>query len=341
MDKYFSENKTQDVSIDCPICAGKMTYSEKKKAFLRPQYFYYMCQNEGCATEIKIDGELLYLDNTKNKISHIWEEFHGARLSPAAINFLAKRDKLAAEGNTQRCASCAHRIAGSVCKNARSPFYDVKINQGNHFCDSFEDSVALQEMGKALSLLLDDKREGVAELIENALRLGLAEDDQVSARAILGSEYFISKNYEEGISEFDKSFNLDSKHAVGFYSDKTKRDAYFWGYALAVTIVADNVKDERGPREAIEYMKERLSQSNYLCGILMFRKEFFPAIHYHMAGLYLAMEDTKAAMKVLEKCIKAELSEDDDVGKKYQEKAKEVLEQYYMDQAEAKRARRG
>lgn len=341
MDKYLSDNKMQDIEISCPICAGNMTYTEKKKAFLRPQYFYFMCQNESCATEIKIDGELLYLDSTKNKSSQIWEEFKSIRLSPAAINFLAKRDKLVAEGSTQRCASCTHRIAGSICKNAQSPFYDIKINQGKHFCDSFEDSVALQEMGKALSLLINDKREGVAELIENALRLGLAEDDQVNARALLGTGYLMSEKLEEGISELDKSFNLDAKHTVGFFSDKTNRDAYFPRYASAVVFVSRRINEEKGPDDAITYLKERLRQSDYLWGGLFVRNQFFPVIHHQIAQFHLAIGEVKSAMSALERCEKAEVSDEEILGKKCQENAKEVLQQYYIDQAEAKRARRG
>ena len=341
MDKYFAENKLQDIAIVCPICVGNMNYSEKKKAFLRPQYFYFMCQKESCATELKIDGELLYLSDTKNKSSNIWEEFKNIRLSPAAINFLAKREALVAEGNTQRCASCAHRIVGSICNNARSPFYSIKINQGRHFCDLFEDSVALAEVAKAMSLMLDDKLDGVVELYENALRLGLAEDDQVSARAFLGSAYLHSSKMEEGIFQLDKSMNLDAQHAVGFFSNKINRDAFFTEYAAATTLVADKIKEEKGPEEALAYLKERLKQSNYLCGVLMFRKEFFPMIHHHMAGYYMGMDDVKTAMKSLEKCEKAELDKESELSKKCQENAKEILEQYYMDQAEAKRARRG
>lgn len=341
MDNFLSEDKMQDIAIDCPICAGKMTYTEKKKAFLRPQYFYYLCDNESCATEIKIDGELLYLSDTKTKNSNIWEEFKNIRLSPEATNFLSKREALAAEGKTQRCSGCTHRIVGSVCHNARSPFYSLKINQERHFCDSFEDSVALQEVSKALSMILEDKDDGVIETLEHALELGLPEDDQVAARAYLASAYFLSEKTAEGISQLEISMNLDAQHAVGFFGKEINRKAFFNPYDAAVTLLASKIKEEKGPEEAITYLKERLKQSNYLCGVLVFRKEFFPIIHHCMAGCYLDANDIKAAMKSFEKCEKAELDENSKLAKISQENAKEILEQYYMDQAEAKRARRG
>ena len=111
-----------------------------------------------------------------------------------------------------KCGDCKHRLSKRICASQDSPYFNRQIELTDS-CDSFLKNPAWEHNVKALALAINDDHTGAVQEIRLAFDLGLPTDDEVAARALLGSTLFelfdaTSEQASEGIAELEKALSL-------------------------------------------------------------------------------------------------------------------------------------
>ncbi|MBI3756151.1 MAG: hypothetical protein HY265_08335 [Deltaproteobacteria bacterium] len=168
-----------------------------------------------------------------------------------------------------QCYRCKYKIPKEICGSSQSPYYNQKIEPTNS-CDYFLENPAQDyfNLGLAKSLEPETKVEAIHEL-ETAIRLGLPEDDEMSARFLLGEAYALfggepdSQELSESINQMEKAVLMDSQGKYGYFSEPINR-ARLAKLDLGYVMKARSIQNKEGADDAISYIHQKLQLFDYL-----------------------------------------------------------------------------
>lgn len=128
------------------------------------------------------------------------------------------------------------------------------------------------------------------ELLHKALINGLPENDEIKARAFLGSELFNVGNDEEAISQYEQSLKL-AGNSVSLFEDDTMA-LLFRKLCRKYVLIAKKMKDERGPKECLAFLESKAADL----------KDFSsPALYVELATLLAENRDVQKAIMYFSK----------------------------------------
>jgi len=178
-----------------------------------------------------------------------------------------------------KCGHCKHRLPKKICGYPEGPKYNQQIEMGES-CEFFLHNPAQPLYSKALSMLViaegdEEQVTKVIETLDSAIKLGLPEDDEASARFTLGrlkSERAYrqspentenSSEFLQGLQHMEKAVLMDSRGEYGIFSEpfyKMQLRSLAAGYGM----VKDSIRQEKDVEQATAYLEEKLHLFDYL-----------------------------------------------------------------------------
>lgn len=231
-----------------------------------------------------------------------------------------------------KCGHCKHRLPKKICGCPESPRYNQQIEMGES-CEFFLHNPAQPLYSKALAMSVvsegDEKQASkVIESLDNAIKLGLPEDDEVFARFTLGRLKFEhagkqlpentdSPEFLQGLQQMEKAVLTDSQGKYGVFSEPLYK-MQLCSLAAAYGMVKDSIRQQKGIDKAIVYLEEKSHLFDYLS---------VPPLLLLLAlgELYMDKRDTQLARQTFGKILEASVNPADEVEAKVRESAKHQL----------------
>jgi hypothetical protein len=248
-----------------------------------------------------------------------------------------------------KCGHCKHRLPKKICGCPESPRYNQQIGMGES-CEFFLHNPAQPLYSKALAMLVvaerDEKGERdekqvskMIEALDNAIKLGLPEDDEVFARFTLGQLKFErvckqlpestdSPEFLHGLQQMEKAVLTDSQGKYGMFSEPH----YRWqlsSLAAAYGMVKNSIWQQKGINQAIAYLEEKLHLFDYLSAPPLL-------LLLALGELYMDKRDTELARQTFGKILEVPVTPADECEADVRESAKHQLKA--LDSQVAKRS---
>lgn len=183
-----------------------------------------------------------------------------------------------------KCSRCKYRLPKLVCGCPESKYYNQKIEH-TMSCEYFINNPAQGLFSEALvkSAILDspEQNEQLAREVigkfEEALRLGLPQDDEMIARFSLGQICLrfawpkqpgsrpSNQEVMRAIKEMEASVIIDSQGGYGYFLNRIN-SARLQTLAAAYGAISQRIQEEQGTDSAIAYVQQKLELFNYLPG---------------------------------------------------------------------------
>lgn len=181
-----------------------------------------------------------------------------------------------------KCSRCKYRLPKLVCGCPESEYYNQKIEH-TMSCEHFVNNPAQGLFSEALvkSAILDspEQNEQLAREVigkfEEALRLGLPEDDEMIARFSLGVDCFqlprhiqpvsppSNQDLTRAIQDMERAVIIDSQGEYGYFLDPLNATR-LQTLAAAYVAVSQRTQEKQGTDSAIAYVQQKLELFNYL-----------------------------------------------------------------------------
>lgn len=231
-----------------------------------------------------------------------------------------------------KCGHCKHRLPKKICGCPESPRYNQQIEMGES-CKFFLHNPAQHLYSKALAMLVVAERDEkhvskMIEVLDNAIKLGLPEDDEVFARFTLGQLKFEraykqvpentdSPEFLHGLQQMETAVLTDSQGKYGMFSEPH----YRWqlsSLTAAYGMVKDSIWQQKGGEQAIAYLEEKLHLFDYLSAPPLL-------LLLALGELYMDKRDTELARQTFGKILEAPVTPADEVEANVRESAKHQL----------------
>ncbi len=231
-----------------------------------------------------------------------------------------------------KCGHCKHRLPKKVCGCPESPRYNQQIEMGES-CEFFLHNPAQPLYSKALAMSVvaegDEKQvPEVIEALDNAIKLGLPEDDESYARFVVGRRYF-ERAYKQspvdtdrpessrGVEQMEKAILMDSQGGYGIFSQPLHK-MQLCSLAAAYGLIKDSIRQKKGVEQAIAYLEEKLHLFDYLSTPPLL-------LLLALGELYMDKRDTELARQTFGKILEAPVNPADEVEANVRESAKHQL----------------
>jgi tetratricopeptide (TPR) repeat protein len=175
-----------------------------------------------------------------------------------------------------KCSRCKYKLPKDVCGCPESKYYNQKtepIGSCEHFVNNPAQELYVEALKELFDLDAKQNKQLAKEVIgnlEQALGLGLPEDDEIAARFFLGELYYqltaeqpSNQELTRAIQEMERSVIIDSQGGYEFFLDPFN-SSFLQTLACAYMKVSWRIKKEQGIDSAIAYIKQKLGLFNYL-----------------------------------------------------------------------------
>jgi predicted Zn finger-like uncharacterized protein len=220
----------------------------------------------------------------------------------------------------RNCGHCKHRLPRKMCGQRKSEYYHQSIALV-HVCSCFEVSdaavcysdaqveiVAGQMTGK------EDSLETATKLLQQAIRLGLPEDDEVNARLHLaiqykdrgerlipkGANFVYPGDFAEAFAELETAVRTDSARGYGVFQSHLVPAILLEHFDLIYALVSRSIKQTKDADAAIAFLEERLSLFQCVPDDPMLQ------ILLDLGGLYFGRGDRKQARTCWDRVLHAQ-----------------------------------
>ena len=219
-------------------------------------------------------------------------------------------------GNVTReveCTRCKHLRPRQTCGHAQSPFAGKHVDSKDR-CDYFVANPAQDEYEDALLILLnEDSSIAAIPKLKKAIEQGLPEDNEMFARFALSGGYreivgnaglsldeMASRaEFSQAIAEAEKALEIDRKGGYGYFAEPLNR-ASLYKLNFLYQIAARTIERERGNRDAISYVENKLQIFRYLPSTPMI------FLLKHLAYLYAEDGQSAEAHRCLREILNAD-----------------------------------
>lgn len=228
------------------------------------------------------------------------------------------------------CESCGGlvELPANFCGNCGSPVNVHPAVAPNS--EAKQKSPGDEHLTRALKLALGEDPAGAIQEARLALRGSLTPQDEIVARAILGSELLklcdpesdeVEEAMLEGINELERALFEDRAGGHGFFLDPLNRAGWITRLEPAHAFHARMIHEKEGIDRAIEYLEDKLRLFDYWPGVHM------ALLNFELGGLYREKGDFPAVRKHWLCAVDAEpLSPENDHELRTKEMAKNNLE---------------
>lgn len=218
-----------------------------------------------------------------------------------------------------KCNDCKHRLPRHMCGCRESLYFNGQIELTDS-CDQFLKNPAQDHFTRGLKLALDDGNDSeVLREFQLALSEGLPADDEVSARAFLGSrilegakddveqDQIMSQRLSEGLSQFEAALSLDAEGRYGFFAAPLNRSDFGQLESL-YALRGRSIAETKGIDAQIEYLEKKLRLFEYLSGV------HTPNLHLELGFIYAEKGQNEQAAAHWRKVLEAEDLDEEVVG---------------------------
>lgn len=177
-----------------------------------------------------------------------------------------------------QCSDCKHQMARKMCGCPESPLYRKTTEPKDHCGQFVSDPARVLYMEAVLLALATNRAEAGLSRLEEALALGLPEDDEIAARFMVGEAFKerianadtpaaeLGPDHPEvrrALDEIERAAVIDRNGAYGYFEQALNR-ARLQQPDYLYKLVAVNVANSAGDAAALQFADRALATFDYL-----------------------------------------------------------------------------
>lgn len=172
-----------------------------------------------------------------------------------------------AESGDRECFHCKYKLPRKICGQPASEYYQRQVDPRG-ICPHVEVNPAVGNFVKGLARVIgNDCSEETVSLLEDALRMGLAEDDAVFARLKLVRAYLIlgqermpgsdrtervaSPLFANAFKQFEIAAKIDAERGYGFFQSDPDIGNLLLEFDRCYSAVASSLREKKGDRKSV------------------------------------------------------------------------------------------
>lgn len=173
-------------------------------------------------------------------------------------------------------------------------------------------------LSQGLSLSVEDNLEESINYLELAVDQGLPKEDELIALKFLGSNYGdLYEDFKKTEDKILQALKIDRDNELEHFEEQDNQHPFFSKLDIAITLNSREVQEKDGKSVAIDYIKDRIANLDYLSG------EYLPLSYLELGNLYAKVGNNDDAQEAWKRALQAEAKTE--AGLQAQESARDNL----------------
>lgn len=196
-----------------------------------------------------------------------------------------------------KCSRCQHLQARWICGADDSVYFGQEVS-ADYSCPAFRHNPAQDHYTLGLKCVFGEENDRAVIELQKALQGDLPEDNQIMAKAALGSVFLAGEQRDIGMAYLEEALALDESGEYGVFEDPLQRKAWLPDLERAYWIRSVEISETQTPQEAIVFLQEKLNGLSYLPQT--------PGLWSQMGFFYKETGQIDNARQALERAVKTE-----------------------------------